>query len=88
VCCLVGEASSLTADKKVPVKATRLYRWIVIDRRWKRNDVSRPSPLMVEICRPISLMKSQAEGLIGPKVIIIIIIIIPHNNITYSIKLQ
>src|SRR6218665_1149828 len=66
--CLEDQASSFIAEGKVPRKATRLNLWMAIDRRKKRNAVSRLSPVMADIRLPIWLMKSHAEGSSGLRV--------------------
>src|SRR6218665_3267716 len=53
---------------KEPRKATALKRWMVVDRRWKRNAVSVTSPVFRVRRLPRSLIKSIPLLLIGPRV--------------------
>ena len=54
--------------RNVPLKATRLKRWMQTESLWNRKEVSRFLPVEREVRLPISPMKSSADQLYWPKV--------------------
>src|SRR6218665_3933653 len=60
--------SVVSGSPKVPRKATALKRWMVVDRRWKRNAVPLISPVFRVRRLPRSLIKSIPLLLLGPRV--------------------
>jgi len=64
--CLEDQASSYVV-RNVPLKATRLKRWMQMESLWKRKEASRLLPVEREVRLPVSPIKSSADRLYWPK---------------------